>query len=56
MEVKNYQVATKYTLQDPLKFTQIGIFGLKINHLATQPLTSKPNRGQSLFWSQSYDF
>jgi hypothetical protein len=29
---------------------------LKINHLATQPLTSKPNRGQSLFWSQSYDF
>jgi hypothetical protein len=25
----------KFTLQDPPKFTQIGIFGLKTNHLAS---------------------
>jgi hypothetical protein len=40
---KLYQMATKYTnkkdqhlpLQDPTKFTQIGIFGLKMCHMAT---------------------
>jgi hypothetical protein len=28
-------------LQDPAKFTQIGIFGLKTNHLATLVLDAK---------------
>jgi hypothetical protein len=28
-------------LQDPPKFTQIGIFGLKTNHLATLPKSGK---------------
>jgi hypothetical protein len=37
---KTYQIAIKYTnifqyVQDPPKFTQNGIFGLKMNHLAT---------------------
>jgi hypothetical protein len=39
-------------LQGPPKFTQIGIFGLKTNHLATlaiAPLLLDP-------WSQTYDF
>jgi hypothetical protein len=31
-----------FPLQDPPKFTQNGIFGLKINHLAT--LSSRPKR------------
>jgi hypothetical protein len=30
-----------FLLQDPLKFTQIGIFGLKTNHLAALLLTQK---------------
>jgi hypothetical protein len=29
-------------LQDPPKFTQIGIFGLKTNHLATLIYTKQP--------------
>jgi hypothetical protein len=40
MAVKKEQVAIKIyqhlSLQDPPKFTQIGIFGLKTCHLATQ--------------------
>jgi hypothetical protein len=36
------QAATKYTNIFPIKFTQIGIFGLKICHLATLAL---PIRG-----------
>jgi hypothetical protein len=45
------QASIKYTiifqLQDPPKFTQIWIFGLKTNHLATLALTVetfKPKR------------
>jgi hypothetical protein len=39
---KLYQTAVKYTniFQGPPKYTPIRIFGLKINHLATLPLTS----------------
>jgi hypothetical protein len=29
----------QFPIQDPPKFTQIGIFGLKTNHLATLPFT-----------------
>jgi hypothetical protein len=30
-----HKIYQYYPLQDPPKFTQIGIFGLKENHLAT---------------------
>jgi hypothetical protein len=30
-----------FTLQDPPKFTEIGIFGLKTNHLATLDVEGK---------------
>jgi hypothetical protein len=30
-----HKIYQKFPFQGPLKFTQIGIFGLKINHLAT---------------------
>jgi hypothetical protein len=30
-----HKICQQFPLQDPPKFTQIGIFGLKINHLAT---------------------
>jgi hypothetical protein len=33
--LKFYQMNTRLSLQDPPKFTQIVIFGLKINHLPT---------------------
>jgi hypothetical protein len=36
MAVK-YKLYQHFPLQEPPKFTQIGILGLKINHLATQP-------------------
>jgi hypothetical protein len=30
-----YKIYQDFSFQDPPKFTQIGIFGLKTNHLAT---------------------
>jgi hypothetical protein len=30
-----HKISQHFPLQDPPKFTQIGIFGLKIKHLAT---------------------
>jgi hypothetical protein len=39
-----------FPLQDPPKYTQIGIFGLKTNHLATLPLTPKKS------WVKCYNF
>jgi hypothetical protein len=50
-------MAIKYTYQhlplpDPPKFTQIGIFGLKINHLATLERTVNiiPLSRRGFFW------
>jgi hypothetical protein len=39
-----YKIYQDFLLQDPQKFTQIGIFGLKTNHLAT--LIRNPRKGQ----------
>jgi hypothetical protein len=37
-------------LQDPAKFTQIGIFGLKTNHLATLMQTIVRTKKRKLFF------
>jgi hypothetical protein len=42
-------MAVKYTLQDLTKFTQIGIFGLKIDHLATLHGSTTPTSFFGLF-------
>jgi hypothetical protein len=39
-----------FTFQGPSKCTQIGIFGIKINHLATLPLTRNSDRKWHLIW------
>jgi hypothetical protein len=39
-----YKIYQHLTLQDPLKFTQIRIFGLKTNHLATLTATTNVNQ------------
>jgi hypothetical protein len=42
-------------LQEPPKFTQIGISGLKINHLATLSATSpKQSKPQSFFATDTF--
>jgi hypothetical protein len=33
--LNGHKMYQRFPLQDPPKFTQIGIFGLKTNHLAT---------------------
>jgi hypothetical protein len=55
---KSYQIAIKYTklpkntkhfqFLGPPKYTKIGIFGMKINHLATLVRLLKHNRNDSL--------
>jgi hypothetical protein len=40
--IPNYQnIYQRFPFQGSLKYTQIGIFGLKRNHLATWPLAGK---------------
>jgi hypothetical protein len=36
---KGHNIYQHFKVQDPPNFTQIGIFGLKTNHLATQTKT-----------------
>jgi hypothetical protein len=37
-----HEIYQDFPLQDPPKFIQIGIFGLKTNHLATLQMTTVP--------------